>query len=275
MRQVDRDKKKGRKEMIDIERLLRQKKWDAQKLGQLIIASGINEVKFNENKHINAVIEKIGKEYLKLDSEEKEAYREYATVYTLLYIIQKDFRIGELECSHGIGKLFQIGFEAEAYIFHENIGKELNVFLERKDGKVIGLKKTELKESIESYVDLAQIGIKRIFAVNAILEIMAIVYSPDIKKMLIDWSEHAKDIVKYNNILAEWKAKNQQILGEPIADLFPEISRKKTGLSKKCISEIGKEAIATSFTKNNSQALYMRLYEWIEALVTNKVLSAK
>lgn len=264
--------KKGRKKMIDLDKLLRQKKWNAEKLGQLIIAMGVNDIKYNETGHMSTVLEKIRKETPKLTKEEREVYQEYATVYTLLYIIQKDIKLGDIEFWHGISKLCDLGFEIEAYTIFGQEGKNI-AELKKENGTIDNAK---LEETINTYVQLTQEGFKRVFAVYSILSLLAIIYSPHIKEIEVDLSPYKEQLKKYNIARVEMAMSNQKVVKEKIATLFPEITTPIINHElEECLDAIGHEAITTAFTKNNSHVLYMRLYEWIDALINDKPLNTK
>ena len=257
--------------MIDLDKLLRQKKWNAEKLGQLIIAMGINDIKYNETGHMSAVLEKIRKEIPKLTKEEREVYQEYATVYTLLYVIQKDIKLGDIEFWHGISNLCDLGFEIEAYTIFGQEGKNI-IELKKENGTIDN---TKLEETINKYVQLTQEGFKRVFAVYSILSILAIIYSPHIKEIEVDLSPYREQLEKYNFARVEMVKSNHKAAKEKIAALFPEITPIINHELEECLDAIGREAITTAFTKNNSNVLYMRLYEWIDALINDKPLNTK
>lgn len=191
---------------IDMKKLMRRRKWDGRKLGELIAAVAVNEMFYKYDSQ--EVMGFIAKKLPALDDEQKYIYSEYVLIYQLLHIMYKDELLSTYGFECGMAELNRAADMVELY----QIMSKGNMTPEEKAQRERFCDKPQyMCGRLERAYTRVVLGVKRQRAINEIYQGLAAAYFPGIADMV-------KDLMPYKNDVLLYTRRRNQIIRD--ADVY-------------------------------------------------------
>ena len=208
---------------ISMKKLCNRRKWDGHKLGQIALAIAVNELVYRYDGEENDQGMNVILRVRPLLSEYNELiYSEYATVYQVLHIMQKDNSLCESYLHDGINVLMTAADMVELY------GELKKRKVETDTIKKYCHTPDRLTPALTYAKAIIKDAIKRRQAVNEIYKALAAVYFKPIEELVKIPMRQRADILFYtrrrNEIVSVTSVYYN--IGEPGKNLLPELSIK-------------------------------------------------